>query len=220
MRIPSFLAAPALALLAIVTLLQPTAAQYSRPPSAAAEQIEWQNSRVRLHRLDVNPGASIPVEAGSDRVLVYLTANQDGAMPPAEAVWQPAGSGELQNRGTVRFEAIAIDLKGGPGSGAMVTPPEALSTSYRAEVERLIDNPRVLVTKHRYEPATYVDPLHFHSDDVVVIYLRGGYTFAPAGQYGWYHVQRGEFDVIPANTLHTLGNAGSDPLEFLVIMPR
>jgi len=221
MRLHSpLLIAPALVFLATGALLEPTAAQYSRPPNAGPEQLEWENNRVRLRRIAVNPGASLAAEAGADRVLVYLTANQDGAMPPAEAVWQPAGSGDLQNRGSSRLEAIAIDLKSGPSGTAGATPPEAFRTSYRTDVWRLIDNSRVLVTKHRYAPTTYVDPLHFHSEDVLVVYLRGGYTWPADGSYGGYRVHRGEFDVIPANTFHTLANAGSDPLEFLVIMPR
>jgi oxalate decarboxylase/phosphoglucose isomerase-like protein (cupin superfamily) len=40
------------------------------------------------------------------------------------------------------------------------------------------------------------------------------------GSWGSYHVRRGEVDLVPANSMHTLGNAGSDPLEFLVILPK
>jgi quercetin dioxygenase-like cupin family protein len=215
-----FLAAPVLAVLAVGAVFeQPTAAQYGRRSSAGPDQLEWENNRVRLRRIAVDPGATADAGAAADRVLVYLTADQDGRMPEAEAVWQGAGSGALQNRGNARLEAIAIELKGGTSEGTGGTPPEAFSLSYRVDVRRLIDNPRVLVTKHRYAPATYTDPLHFHSEDMLVVYLRGGYTW-PALGWGAYRVRRGEFDVIPANSLHTLGNAGSDPLEFLVILPR
>ena len=44
-------------------------------------------------------------------------------------------------------------------------------------VSPLIDNDRVLVVKQRYEPLAYGGPLHFHGDDVLVVYLRGGYPW-------------------------------------------
>jgi mannose-6-phosphate isomerase-like protein (cupin superfamily) len=218
-RFPST-AAPLLVALALAGGLErSTTAQYARQGSNLADQLEWENSRLRLTRLAVAPGAAAP--AGSDRVLVYLTADPEGRMPAAEAVWQPAGSGDLQNRGHARLEAIAIELKDAPPGTPAGTPPEALSASDRADVWRLIDNSRVLVTKHRYAPTTYVDPLHFHPQDALVVYLRGGYAFpAAADWWGSYRVRRGDVDVIPANTFHTMSNPGGDPLEFLMIMPR
>jgi quercetin dioxygenase-like cupin family protein len=198
-------------------LAGPAAAQYERPRSAEPQQLSWENNRLRLSRILVEPGGSLP--AGADRVLVYLTAGPDGMMP-AEAVWQPARSGDIQNRGRVRLEAIAIELKDVPQAAAGGTPPEALAAAHGADVSLLIDNPRVMVTKHRYAPYAFVGPLHFHAEDMLVVYLRGGYTWPAGGGWGSYRVRRGEMDVIPANTFHTLANAGADPLEFLAIIPR
>jgi hypothetical protein len=92
---------------------------------------------------------------------------------PAEAVWQAAGAGAVQNRGPVRLEALAIELKDARGVSTG-TPGEALDAQYGVEVSPLIDNERVLVMKHRYAPTAYGGPLHFHSEDVLVVYLRGG----------------------------------------------
>jgi mannose-6-phosphate isomerase-like protein (cupin superfamily) len=201
-------------------LFEPAAAQYGQTSSATLQQSEWENNRLRLRRIAVEPGASARLEGSADRVLIYLTANQDGNMPEAEAVWQPAGSPDWQNRGPRPLEAIAIELKGAPSGATSGTPPEALNTPSRAETKTLIDNARILVAKHRYAPITFVDPQHFHPDDMLVVYLQGGYTWPVFGGWGAYRVRRGEVDVVPANSLHTLGNAGSDPLEFLVILPR
>ena len=33
-----------------------------------------------------------------------------------------------------------------------------------------------------------------------------------------FRVQRGDVDVVPANTLHAFSNAGGDPLEFLTVV--
>jgi quercetin dioxygenase-like cupin family protein len=215
-----FLLLPTLAVIGASVLLQPASAQYGQVSSTTLRLSEWENNRLRLRRIAVDPGASTRAEGGVDRVLIYLTANQDGNMPDADAVWQPAGSPDLQNRGALKLEALAVDLKAASAAASGGTPPEAFHTSYRAEVKTLIDNARVLVTKHRYAPTTYVDPPHFHSDDMLVVYLQGGYTWPMSGDWGSYRVRRGEVDIVPANALHSLGNAGSDPLEFLVILPR
>lgn len=207
---------PVLAALALAVLLaDPIAAQYSRHGQGRL-QVPWENNRLRLTQISVAPGATLP--AGGNQVLVYLTADPDGRMP-AEAVWQPTGAGAVQNRGPARLEAIAIELKDTRGA-ASGTPGEALDAQYGVDVSPLIDNERVLVMKHRYGPIAYGGPLHFHSEDVLVIYLRGGYTWPLADLWGASRVRRGEVDVIPANTLHRLGNAGGDPLELLVIVPR
>jgi quercetin dioxygenase-like cupin family protein len=179
----------------------------------------WENNRIRLNRISVEPGAAL---AGStaDRILVYLTAAPDGRMAPAEAVWQPAGTGDLENTGRTRVEAIAIELKEVNAEPVRGTPPEALPVGRRADVSWVIDNPRVLVTRNRFTPATSLTPWHFHPEDILVVYLRGGHAWPILSGWGSHRVRRGDVDIIPANTFHTFGNAGGDPLEFLMIVPR
>jgi hypothetical protein len=58
-----------------------------------------------------------------------------------------------------------------------------------------------------------------HPEDVVIVYLRGGYAWPTTDAWGAERVSRGDVDVIPANTFHRPGNAGSDPLELLEIVP-
>jgi quercetin dioxygenase-like cupin family protein len=213
------LAAPLSLVLAFGLLrAEPVSAQYA-PATLPSLQDGWENDRLRVSRLTAEPGASIR-GADADRILVYLTADADGRIAPAEAVWQPAGSGDLENRGRARLDAIVIELKEVPAGAGRGTPPEALAVSRSAEVRHLVDNPSVLVTGHRYAPGTVVDPLHFHPDDVLIVYLRGGFIWPAGGSWGATRVRRGDVDVVPANTFHRLGNAGGDPLEFLVIVPR
>ena len=206
---------PVLAALAFAAILaDPLAAQYGRRGDDRL-QLPWENNRFRLTQISVAPGATLPA---GNQVLIYLTAGPDGRLP-TEAVWQPAGAGAVQNRGPARLEAIAIELKDARGA-ASGTPGEALDRQYGVDVAPLIDNDRVLVMKHRYGPIAYGGPLHFHGDDVLIVYLRGGYTWPLADLWGPSRVRRGEVDVIPANTPHRLGNAGGDPLELLVIVPK
>jgi quercetin dioxygenase-like cupin family protein len=87
--------------------------------------------------------------------------------------------------------------------------------------QNLIRNDRITVTKQRYASGVSwsADPLHFHPQDAVVIYLTGGYTWPTTWLSGPSRVRRGDVRIVPANVLHTSGNAGSDPLEFLLIIP-
>jgi quercetin dioxygenase-like cupin family protein len=197
-------------------LVHPVGAQTGRSPSGP-ENVSWENSRIRLKQLSVEPGATLPT--GGDQVMVYLTADADGRLP-AEAVWQPGGTAGSPNRGSARLQAIAIELKDvppGAGRGTLQTEPVA---DDRVSVTTLIDNPRVLVTKHSYGPITLDAPAHLHPEDVLVVYLRGGYTWPQTDFWGASRVRRGDVEVIPANTYHRLANAGGDPMELLVIVPR
>jgi hypothetical protein len=192
---------------------------------------EWESDQFRIRRLVLAPGESAEEKESPDSVIVTLTAGLDGRMPPAEAVWKPAGPRTVENRGVARFEAIAIELKDAP-AGPPATAPEVIESSDRVEVERLIDNPRLLVVRLKYEQSTSADPLHFHPNDVLAIYLTAGYIWRPGAStssvgYFWpsiawsspaFRVHRGDVDVVPANTLHAFSNAGGDPLEFLAVV--
>jgi quercetin dioxygenase-like cupin family protein len=210
-----------LGVLGVVILTQtPVAAQYSQQSLATRYDSGWESDRVRVRTISVEPGAQALTQNDADRVLVYLTADGQGRMPQAEAIWQPAGTGKLENRGKLRMEAVLIELKNAPTSAVGVTPLEALPGTDDGDVRLLIDNARVIVTKQRYSPNAYTGPWHFHPQDAIIVYLRGGYTWLPSARGGPYRVNRGDFDVLPANTFHAFSNAGGDPLEFLVIFPK
>jgi quercetin dioxygenase-like cupin family protein len=198
----------------------PLSAQYLQPSLAKRYESGWENDRVRVRRISVAPGAELPAQGDADRVLVFLTADLQGAMPAAEAIWQPAGTQDLQNRGRFPAEGILIELKNVPATTAGITPPEALPTTGLVDVRLLIDNPRVTVAKLRYAPNAYAGPWHFHPQDAVIVYLRGGYSWPPYDYWDLYRVRRGDIDVVPANTFHVFGNSGGDPLEFLAIFPK
>ncbi len=181
---------------------------------------EWENDVFRVRRLAIAPRAQAPAPADDDRVLIFLTAGLDGRMPAAEAVFEPRGSRPLDNQGIAQFEAISIGLKDATNGRANVTPPEAFPLHDVTDVRTLIDNPRVLVLKVRYRSNVYGGPQHFHPKDTVVVYLGGGYTWSVSGMWGSYRVSRGDVDLVPAYTLHSFGNAGSDPLDMLLIVPK
>jgi quercetin dioxygenase-like cupin family protein len=203
-----------ISLSAMLAAVIPINAQYGSSAMSSGQVLPWENNRVRVQYMTVEPGAS--VQPLTNRVMVYLTADADGRMP-ADAILQAPAA--IQNRSRVRVEAIAIELKEAPPAGGG-TPAEAFESHYGIEVTPVIDDARVSVTKLRYDALAYGGPLHAHPEDVLVVYLRGGYTW-PADGYGYAsRVRRGDVTVVPAHTLHRLANAGSDPIEMLVIVPR
>jgi hypothetical protein len=209
-----------------------TAQYYGRPVDRYPP--EWESDQFRVRRISLPVGAGATDPGTADSVVVFLTADLDGRMPPAEAVWEPAGTRSLDNRGRARFDAIVLDIKDAGAAVSGATPTEAIPSTDRIDTWRLIDNPRVLVAKLRYAPVTALDPMHFHPRDTLVVYLKGGYIWPMVEQsrefypYAWpfmrgsasQRVDRGDVDVVPANTFHTFSNAGGDPLEFLAVFVK
>ena len=200
----------------------PSLAGYSERFFADQSASEWENGRLRVRMVSVEPGARLDVRDAADRIVIYLTADLEGRMPKAEAIWQPVDAPALENRGGLRATALLVDVKAGPATGAGATPPEALSFTDDVETERLIDNAHVAVTKVRYRTNAYVDiPWHSHSEDALIVYLRGGQAWPQFDGLGApIYARRGVIDVIPANTHHRMSYAPGDSLEFLVIAPK
>ena len=140
---------PLVAMLGFTALLTaPVGAQYGRMDRPGL-QLPFENGRIRVTQISVPAGGALP--AAGNRVLIYLTADADGRMP-ADAVWQNADAGSVQNRGPATLEAIAIEFKDAATAQTAGTPPEALDAQYGVDVSTVIDNPRVLVTRQRYAP--------------------------------------------------------------------
>lgn len=195
-------------------------------------RIAFEDTRVRVLRISVDAGEKTTVEEHRDGVLIPLTADLDGRMPPAEAVWQPAGPRAIENRATTRFEALLIELKAAPSAIPAPPAPELVRgdptdvVAYwpydrdRQRVTWLIDNERVTVSKHRLPPWLRTERPHFHPYESVLVYLSGGELSGSTARYGSRRARRGEFDVLPANMLHALRNMGTDPIEFLIVWPK
>ena len=195
-------------------------------------QTIWENDRMQVYRVSLAPGERLVGDSTGGSVIVFLTTDLDGRIPPAEAAWRDPGPVTVENRGRARFEALVVDLKGSATRPGGVTAPEVVRASATVapsvsdgmsdtttRAQNLILNDRISVTRERYGFPWSADPPHFHPQDSVVIYLSGGYIWPTMSFYGPARVRRGDVRVLPGNVLHIPGNAGSDPLEFLLIIP-
>src|SRR5262249_27822 len=87
-----------------------SSAQYSQPSLAKLYESGWENDRLRVRTVSIEPGARLEERGDVDRVVVFLTADLDGRMPQADAIWQSAGGPPLENHGRLRVDAIMIDV--------------------------------------------------------------------------------------------------------------
>jgi quercetin dioxygenase-like cupin family protein len=219
-------------LAAFVVSSSPLLGTIAAQPGGTTWQVVWENDRMQVHRVTLAPGETFSRDSPAGSVIVFLTADLDGRIPLAEAAWQDPGPVTMENRGRARFEAFVVSLKASATRAGGVTAPEVVRASgsvapsvsagiFAATVraQNLIVNDRISVTKEYSGSPWPTDPLHFHPQDSVVIYLRGGYIWPTTSLHGPDRVQRGDVRVVPGNALHMTGNASSDPLEFLLIIP-
>jgi hypothetical protein len=202
------------------------------------ERTEFEDAWVRVLRISVGPEEKTAVQEHPDGVLVFLTADLEGRIPPAEALWQPAGSRAIENRAKTRFEALLVEFKVAPSDPPAPMVPELASAgeltdvhayssyvdAYSPDYDRgfhrvaaLIDNMRATVSRHRLAPLLRTERSHFHPREAVLVYLSGGELSGSTALYGSRRARRGDFDVLPANMFHTLRNTGNDPVEFLIV---
>jgi hypothetical protein len=228
----------ALAPLVALTVAIPQPAG-SQPIANQGFRLEAETGNVRVARVVLAPGERVEAESPGGAVMVYLTADLDGRMPPAEAVWQPAGHLALENRGPARFEAVLIEFKTAPSAQAAEAqgPPEHRTlaawppypmlhysemTIEGARSQTLVDSPRVHVTRQRYPATSSPEPLRVDGSDTVLVYLRGGYAWPselPLYE-GPLQVHRGDVRILAAGIPYTLSNPSADPSEFVVIEKR
>jgi hypothetical protein len=208
-------------------------AQYPAADRSRQYRVEFEDDQVRVLRVSLGPGEGTPVDDHPDAVLIYMTADLDGQMPAAEAAWQPMGTYALENRARTPFEAVLVELIAPASEVPASIAPEAVPVAFSSEdlvyplydrhahrTSTLVENSRVAVTWHRLVPLVQTEPYHFHPRDTLLVYLAGGEMIGSTGQRGVYRARRGGFDVLPAYTLHALGNVGNDPIEFVMIAPK
>jgi hypothetical protein len=217
------------ALLTLV-LSSATYAQATRGAQLAAVPA-FEDAQLRVHPVSLAPGGRAELRAHADALIIPFGNDLDGRAPLDPVSWHPAGATTLENRGPMPFDALVVELVAPRSEAASSLPPEvtpeAVRSSllyHRAEgrrVRTVLDNPRVLVTAHRlpdWQPTT--EPWHWHSREVVLVYLAGGEIAGSTGQLDARRVRRGDFDVLPANLPHVFQNVGNAPIEFLLIAPK
>jgi hypothetical protein len=185
-------------------------------------RVEFQDDSIRVLRVTLGPHEKGVMRTHPNEVLVFLTADLQGHMPPADARWEPGGTHEPEeNLANTSFEAILVELLKLPtGQPPALTILPVVSGAYdamsRPKVTRLIDNEWVSVSKERFPGIARGDSVSALPSDTVTVYLSGG-EVGGTSLRGAIRAQRGDVDVLPAHTLHQVANLGFDPIEMIVI---
>lgn len=198
-----------------------------QPPIRAA----FESDQVRVRRVQLTPGERTEIRDHPDALLIPFTADLEGNVPLDDVTFHMTGTTTLENQAATPFAGILVELIAPPSDMPAFLPPEVAaervpgySPMYRREghrVRTIVDNSRVLVTIHRlpaWQPRT--EPKHWHSRELVLVYLASGEIKGSAGRLGARRVRRGDFDVLPAKVPHAFDNVGNDPIEFLMITPK
>ena len=200
-------------------------AQDAVQTDSAHYRVVFQDDQVRVLRLTLGPHESGAVREHPNGVLVFLTADLQGHMPPAEVQWQPAGPRQPEENVTnTSFEAILVEFLQLPAgqSPTLTILSEWSGPLYpvdRPKITSLIDNEWVSVRKERFPGTTRDDNIVVFPADTVFVYLNGG-DLAGTSTGGAIRARRGEVDVLPAHTLHRVENLGFDPVELIIIQPK
>ncbi len=84
-------------------------------PALDGHKLELENDRVRVYRLRLPPGGSLPAHRHA-RAVLRVTVPSQGSAAAASFSWHPSGSvPELANHDAGPLEAIEIQWKGGTG---------------------------------------------------------------------------------------------------------
>ena len=153
-------------------------------PTAA--RVEYEDARVRVVRLRVAPGGSLPMHDRPARVVIPLTANDvrilraDGTTSVTrtdahQVAWSEPTRRAVLNMATP-LENIVVELKKATSPATAVPrPPVAPPPEYLADPMHrwLFENQYVRVYDVRIPPGE-ITAEHRHAFDSVVVYVSGG----------------------------------------------
>src|SRR5262249_8838209 len=142
-------------------------------------RVEFQDGQIRVLRVTLGARDTGVRRSRPDAVVVFLTADLQGHMPPAEAQWEPAGGGPEENLARASFHTIVAEVVAPPSNlrPTLTILPFASGPLYGISppiVKPLIDNERVFVSRERFPGGARGDNLHALPTDTVIVYLSSG----------------------------------------------
>jgi quercetin dioxygenase-like cupin family protein len=151
-----------------------------------AAKVEYEDARVRVVRLRLAAGASLPMHDRPVRVVVPLTANDVRTMRPdggtsvvrsaaGNVAWSGPARRAVQNLGGA-LENIVVELKqAGAPAHPLEHPPSPRPATYLEEPFHhwLFENQYVRVYDVRIPPGKTTE-FHLHALDTVIVQVSGG----------------------------------------------
>ncbi|MSO73008.1 MAG: hypothetical protein EXQ84_05295 [Rhodospirillaceae bacterium] len=136
----------------------------------SAGKLVFENARVTIREVTGAVGAPLPVDAALDAVTVDISSGKLDFLP----------KGAPRNASAPKL--VAFELKEGKVAPLANTSgyPDAFP---RPAVKKVFENARIVAWDYTWTPAM-PPPTHFHTKDVVVVYLADGtlQSIAPNGE--------------------------------------
>lgn len=209
----------------VLVSIAPAAAQDPAKAHANQYHVVLDNARVRILHVAVPAGASNSLHDHPDHVAVVLTDSsirfKDAAGTPAdvtlkkgEAIYVNAGKHAGENIGNGPLEAIIVELKGAPGTGAPAPRPGM------SGVGTLVDNARVHVMRATAEPTFHEPAGSTHDYDQVVVALGTGTFSLTVDGKATTEWKLGDTRFIGRGAAHESKNTGGKPVEFVIVSIR
>ena len=183
-----------------------------------------ENPSVRVLKVSVAAGAKTPMHSHPDSVVIPLGASkvrftmadgksEDSDLPSESAMYTPAHTHSGENIGKTGVDVLIVEFKA-PAAGTATVP----SARDNMAIKILAEGPRAVVYRATAEPAFTEPAGSKHEFDQVVIAL-GPATMSLAidGKPAKTTWKRGDVQFIGRGVPHESKNAGSKPVDFVIV---
>jgi quercetin dioxygenase-like cupin family protein len=164
-------------------------------------KVEYEDSRIRVVRLRIAPGESLPMHDRPARIVIALTSSevrQTGAdgntrtvqVPAGKVAWSGPGRRAVRNMASP-LENVIVEMKTA-GAAAKASPPRQPSTVLDEPHHYwLFEDEYVRVYDVRIQPGE-TTPFHRHAYDSVSVRISGGWIASQVQGRSWRKPEKSE----------------------------
>jgi beta-alanine degradation protein BauB len=186
--------------------------------------VVFENASVRVLRIDYAPGSKSTMHQHPDSIVIPFAtskvrfATPDGKSTEQElaneaALYTPAGTHSPSNIGTGRVDALLVEFKSAaPGKAALPASRTGMA------MKMLAEGPRAIAYRTTADPTFHEPAGTTHDFDQVVIALGSAQmALAVDGKPAKTTWARGDAVFVGRGVRHEAKNAGSKPVDFIVV---
>lgn len=230
-------AAVVLAVLVVTTMI-PVSSQDLVAVAPKAAKVVYQDARIRVVRLRIEPNQALPMHDRPRRVIIPLTTSvvnstrPDGRTGRSRSIAGQAGWGEPGTRSLVNLtdpvDNVIVELKQASVPGKpLVHPPTPAPPIYLEDRFHYwaFENQYVRVYDVRIPPGETTD-LHVHALDSVAIRISGGLVASQTQGQAWTKAERVEPGSVEVRAdashpkTHRVRNEGTEEYHVVLVQSK
>lgn len=186
-------------------------------------KVAFENSSVRVLRINYGPGEKSKPHQHPENIVIPLGAStvqfttpdgksEERTLASEEAMYAPAETHTPATSSTGRVDALLIEFKGAAGTATLPTSREGM------KVKVLAEGPRAVAVRATADPTFHEPPGSKHEYDQVVVALGPSQVSVSLdGKPAKTSWARGDVLFIGRGVPHESKNAGGKPVEFIVV---